>query len=368
MTAVAAAAILARAAAFGLRTSGSCAFRRLHRHASFRPYGARATRLFSASSFAGRPPTPRSGSSDNDDDSVIDDFEDVLPLREGSHNSTKIVVAPVALEVDGEQEPVPSVDSFDKSTFRERLKSTIRACQELGKTSLWIEVPMCRAALIEDMEEFGLRFHHAEGTVAVLNVWLSETESKIPSFATHNVGVGAVVVNSRDEILCVRELRRNYFRWKTPTGISDLGERIDEAAEREVMEETGIRAKFHSILGFRQTHGLAHGRSDLFFVCRLDPVEEVDEDGNVVIPDPIAQECEIAEVAWVPLAEYKAMIATGDSSVTAATPTNGQPPTGHPMMEHVIEAFEAGRRIDSRVVTSVVPGRGPNHIFFPASE
>lgn len=232
------------------------------------------------------------------------------------------------------------------------MEATVMACRELGKSSLWVEVPMCRASLIECMSEFGLKFHHAEGDSAVLNVWLREsTESKIPSFATHNVGVGGVVVNSRNEILCVRELRRNYLKWKTPTGLSELGEQIDHAIEREVFEETGIRAKFHSILSFRQTHGLAHNRSDLFFVCRLDPVEETDQDGNTVIPEPVAQECEIAEAAWVPLSEYKEMINDSEQ--------------GHPMMRHVIDVLEAGRRLEKRVVSSVVPGRKPNAIYYP---
>jgi len=212
---------------------------------------------------------------------------------------------------------------------------------------------MSRAGLIEDMVDLGLRFHHAAGETAVLNVWLRGGESKIPEYATHNVGIGAVVVNSRDEILCVRELRKNYMPWKTPTGLSDLGEQIDEAAVREVMEETGIRTKFHSLLSFRQTHGLAHGRSDLFFVCRMDPIEEVDEDGNAIIPEPIPQEDEIAKAEWVPLDEYRAMV-KGE---------NGE--NGHPMMSHVIDVLDAERRIEKRVVKSIVPGRKPNAIYLP---
>ena len=82
-------------------------------------------------------------------------------------------------------------------------------------------------------------------------------------------GVGAVVVNSRDEILCVRELRMNYMPWKVPGGLSELGESISDAAEREVLEETGVPTKFHSILSFRHAHGLANGRSDLYFVCPI---------------------------------------------------------------------------------------------------
>lgn len=173
----------------------------------------------------------------------------------------------------------------------------------------------------------------------------------MPEFATHNVGVGAVVVNSRDEILCVRELRKNYMPWKTPTGMANLGEQIDEAAVREVFEETCIRTKFHSILSFRHTHGVAHGRSDLFFVCRLDPIEELDKDGNLVIPSPTAQACEIESADWIPLTEYRAMINNKDH--------------GHPMMQHVIALYDAGKHIEKKMVKSVIPGRRHNAMYYP---
>jgi len=119
-------------------------------------------------------------------------------------------------------------------------------------------------------------------------------ECKIPTFATHQVGVGAIVVNSRDEILVVRELRKNYLPWKIPGGLAELGEHLDEAAIREIMEETGVPTKFTSVLSVRHTHGMQFGRSDLYFVCRLEPVEEVDEDGTVRIPEPVADASEIA--------------------------------------------------------------------------
>lgn len=273
---------------------------------------------------------------------------DMLPLENGSHRSAKVRVPKASYEPDA------SEDSFDKAGFRNRLEATVTACREMGKSSLWMQVPMSRASLIEDMNEFGLRFHHVNGDDVILNVWLKDSESKIPEFATHNVGVGAVVVNSRNEILCVRELRNNYMKWKTPTGLSDLGEQIDDAACREVLEETGIQTRFHSLLGFRQTHGLAHGRSDLFFVCRLDPLEEFDCQGDLLIPTPVPQADEIQSAEWVPLEEYRRMVNGEDGSGV-----------GHPMMKHVIEVFDAGRRIEKTVVSSVIPGRKPNSVYFP---
>jgi ADP-ribose pyrophosphatase YjhB (NUDIX family) len=47
------------------------------------------------------------------------------------------------------------------------------------------------------------------------------------------------------------------------------GEDVTEAAEREVLEETGVRARFAALLALRQAHGFAHGKSDLFFVVAL---------------------------------------------------------------------------------------------------
>lgn len=259
-----------------------------------------------------------------------------LPYEQGSHNSARIVLTP----------------NFDRSNFKERLEKTVESCRAHNKTSLWVQVPMSCAGLIEEMVDCGLRFHHAEGNTASLNLWLKDTECKIPDYATHHVGVGAVVVNSRNEILCVRELRKNYMPWKIPGGLSDLGEDVDQAAVREVLEETGIPCRFLSIVSLRHTHGLSFGRSDLYFVCRLEPIEETDENGNLIIPEPKAQVEEIEKAAWVPLDEYRAMINAKD---------------GHPMMQHIMKLYDNGRAndIQQTVVSSIVPGRKPSPIYHP---
>ena len=53
------------------------------------------------------------------------------------------------------------------------------------------------------------------------------------------------------------------------TGLVEVGEDITVAAEREVLEETGVRARFDAVLAFRQAHGFAFGKSDFFFVIAL---------------------------------------------------------------------------------------------------
>jgi ADP-ribose pyrophosphatase YjhB (NUDIX family) len=273
------------------------------------------------------------------------DKTELLPYIESSHNSATI--------------KIPTDDEYDDRTFHREefstlLVNTVRILRELEKSSVWVEVPMSKAGLIEDIEalDLGFEFHHAEGKTVKLNAWLREDfVSKVPEFATHHVGVGAVVINSRDEILCIRELRKNYHPWKIPTGLAELGESIHDAAEREVMEETGITATCQDILSFRHTHGMANGRSDLFFVCRLIPKE--DDKGNVETPIP--QACEIAEAKWLPLSDYRDMV-----------DGNTEESKGHPVMTFVMNRiFDKGLRISTKEVNSVVPGRRPTPLYFP---
>jgi 8-oxo-dGTP pyrophosphatase MutT (NUDIX family) len=54
-----------------------------------------------------------------------------------------------------------------------------------------------------------------------------------------------------------------------PTGIVMAGEDLSEAAEREVLEETGIKATFACVLALRQAHGVAFGKSDMFVAVAL---------------------------------------------------------------------------------------------------
>lgn len=39
--------------------------------------------------------------------------------------------------------------------------------------------------------------------------------------------------------------------WKMPTGLCTVGENIGDAAEREVMEETGVEATMDAVLSVR---------------------------------------------------------------------------------------------------------------------
>jgi len=269
----------------------------------------------------------------------------LLPYRDGSHGSAKIILSDDETGLYGKDEN----NALSIEDFRHHLHATIVACKELNKKSLWIQVPMSQARYIEACTDIpGLEFHHAEGDTVHLALWMKEDiENKIPEYATHQVGVGAIVVNSRDEILCVRELRKNFRKWKIPGGLAELGEQLDEAAIREVKEETGIDCRFKNVLGFRHTHGLQFGRSDMYFVCKLEPIED---DGS--LQQPVAQEGEIAAAAWVPLLEYKDMINGKDDDTNP-----------HPMMQKMMGLYDLKSDIERTVVDSIVPGRIASPIY-----
>lgn len=275
------------------------------------------------------------------------DFDVILPFEKHSHNSIKITVP--------QDEQFDSRDLYNNATFHSKLEATIATAQQLAKSSIWITVPINKARLIEHAHKCGFEFHHAEGNTATLSKWLLQEESRIPTFATHQVGVGAVCINkATNEILCVREKRNNYRPWKMPGGLAELGEHLDEAVVREVYEETGIQTKFLSVLGVRHTHGLQFGRSDLYFVCRLEPV--VDENGKV--GKPVPQEGEIEAAAWVSLDEYRGMVNSSDEKI------------GHPMMRQIMKLVDQGEEnefdIQRTEVSSVVPGRKSSPVYHAA--
>ena len=69
----------------------------------------------------------------------------------------------------------------------------------------------------------------------------------------------AVVVLASDEQGRLLYIRRNHepamYRWAWPSGFVDAGERAEDAAAREVREETGIEVEIGNLLGVWSTTG-----------------------------------------------------------------------------------------------------------------
>ncbi|KAB1203000.1 Nudix hydrolase 2 [Morella rubra] len=163
---------------------------------------------------------------------------------------------------------------MDSGVFAPLLKASISEWRNQEKKGVWLKLPIEHANLIESAVKEGFRYHHAEPNYLMLVYWIPETADTLPANASHRVGIGAFVMNSTREVLVVQE-KNGRFKgtgvWKFPTGVVDEGEDICAAAIREVKEETGIETEFVEVLAFRQSHKSYFSKSDLFFVCMLQP-------------------------------------------------------------------------------------------------
>jgi ADP-ribose pyrophosphatase YjhB (NUDIX family) len=213
----------------------------------------------------------------------------------------------------------------DSNEFSIRLKKSLQLWRDEGARCCWLKVPALKGEFVTELSKSGFALHHADEHGIMLNKWLSSDTSevnKMPSYATHFVGVGAVVINSQDEILLIREKYDvggvGEERWKIPGGLVDRGEGLDEGAIREVFEETGVKTRFVSLLGVREKHGYQFGCDDCYFVVRLAPLSS----------DIEKEVQEIADAAWKPLSFYfglKNGIATQKAIATVLQESNNDP-------------------------------------------
>ena len=77
---------------------------------------------------------------------------------------------------------------------------------------------------------------------------MSQNQTAAAAFDRPRVGVG-VVVWHRDRVLLVqRNKAPGEGQWSLPGGGQELGETLFEAAEREVLEETGLQVRSTAVL------------------------------------------------------------------------------------------------------------------------
>ncbi|KAG7461990.1 hypothetical protein MATL_G00197090 [Megalops atlanticus] len=159
--------------------------------------------------------------------------------------------------------------------FSVLLRDSLSQWRAEGRVAVWLHVPISQSRLMGVAASQGFTFHHARQDRATLSLWLGEGESRLPGFATHQVGVaGAVLDETSGKVLVVQDKNKTKNAWKFPGGLSDPGENIGATAVREVFEETGVRAEFRSLLSIRQQHNHpgAFGMSDMYIICRLRPL------------------------------------------------------------------------------------------------
>lgn len=248
-----------------------------------------------------------------------------LPLKQLRYNAVEISL----LDFKQWDNPVQ---------FKTNLATTLRQARDESRSAVYLKLPTHLGALIPLAAEAGFIFHHAEGKEATMLLWLENTRCKVPPFATHQVGVGAAVVKG-SQLLVVREKDRGNFgivSWKLPGGLVDIDEDLSDAAAREVLEETGVRASFVEVLSFRHSRSLPpYGRSDMYVICRMNAMSE-----EIFIDD------EIADAKWMELSEFlsnnKYPMLTPIAKILLDNATKGFPTNG--FLEHTVISSIPGRK------------------------
>ncbi|RDX78606.1 Nudix hydrolase 2, partial [Mucuna pruriens] len=191
-------------------------------------------------------------------------------------------------------------EPMDSSVFASLLEASISQWREQGKKGVWIKLAREHSNLVDSAVKAGFKFHHAEPDYLMLVHWIPNTPDTLPANASHRVAIGAFVVNAKKEVLVVQESNGRFSGtgiWKLPTGAVDEGEDICTAAVREVKEETGIDTEFVEVLAFKERHKSFFRKSELFFVCMLQPrsfkiqrqVSEIEAAQWMAIEDYVAQ-------------------------------------------------------------------------------
>lgn len=190
----------------------------------------------------------------------------------------------------------PNSVSSTVSGFASGITEAIYKWREENIKVAWLEIPKVSFGVIAKASEEGFVFHHANEDYAMMTLQVEEN-AFIPPYATHYIGIGGVVINERSELLVVSERYRAASRgpgYKLPGGALQPGEHLAEASVREVYEETGISTTFEALTFFRHWHGYRYGKSDIYFVARLSPLDN----------DITMQEEEIAECLWMPVDQF----------------------------------------------------------------
>jgi 8-oxo-dGTP pyrophosphatase MutT (NUDIX family) len=177
----------------------------------------------------------------------------------------------------------------DQDVFLQQLSALLEHASLHKKAVIWITLPIELSHLITITTTQGFTFHNCLPTEVTLT-FKSKEEDYVPFVPTHSLGAGGLVQNALGEILVIRE--RGASTYKLPGGHIELGEKIEEAIIREVLEETGIQTSFGSVLGMASTHPYRFGKSNIYIVCKLLPLTtEIDifdtheiEDAKWVLP------------------------------------------------------------------------------------
>ena len=125
---------------------------------------------------------------------------------------------------------------MEAEEFASSLRQSLTEWQNEGRRGIWITVQPGEGALIPIALGCGFAMHHVndDGSLT-LTRWLEKSESQLPRHATHQVGVGGLVLHpdgKRVLVVC-EKYDEGKERYKLPGGLVDPGELMAAAAERD---------------------------------------------------------------------------------------------------------------------------------------
>jgi ADP-ribose pyrophosphatase len=109
--------------------------------------------------------------------------------------------------------------------------------------------------------------------------WVTEDEAKDKtgfeinrSIVRHNGSAVMMAVDEKNRVMLVRQYRlpAKQSLWETPAGKIDDGENALQAAKRELIEETGLRAKkWKKLVSFFPSPGYVEEKMTIFLATEL---------------------------------------------------------------------------------------------------
>ncbi len=197
---------------------------------------------------------------------------------------------------------------------------------------IWIYIDINRSDFIPIATKKGFFFHSCDEKY-VLVVKRLINDAIIPTAANHTLGVGAVIINEKNELLVIKE-RNSNLGFKLPGGHIDNGEMISTALVREVKEETGIDIEFDSIISLGHFYPHQFHKSNLYILCIGHA-----KSSEINIEDTK----EILEAKWMDVNEYLAdenVLSYSKAVVISAIEYKGFKLANHETLCHIKKDFE----------------------------